>query len=185
MKWAPKFWNDNEDTSELTIGWLVEWESAGWWQDESRKPFPDSKVRGANMGPTWVLSAPDGPHVGPMNLAIRVGKGSDMLHKENAVMILTSAKMAVKSHLLSVLIKTWWMKSNKSKGLTLLKGTINKPHNLRWFAGWVEVRKARLPLEVWLYICIFDDSDSNHGYIITKHDLLMSVSQRIQMSFHI
>ena len=24
------------------------------------------------MGPTWVLSAPSGPHVGPMNLAIRV-----------------------------------------------------------------------------------------------------------------
>ena len=22
------------------------------------------------MGPTWVLTAPDGPHVGPMNLAI-------------------------------------------------------------------------------------------------------------------
>ena len=33
---------------------------------------PDSKVQGANMGPTWVLLAPDGPHVGPMNLAIRV-----------------------------------------------------------------------------------------------------------------
>ena len=32
---------------------------------------PDSKVHGANMWPTWVLSAPDGPHVGPMNLAIR------------------------------------------------------------------------------------------------------------------
>ena len=30
----------------------------------------DSKVHGANMGPTWVLSAPDGPHVGRMNLAI-------------------------------------------------------------------------------------------------------------------
>ena len=30
----------------------------------------DSKVHGANMGPTWVLSAPDGPHIGPMNLAI-------------------------------------------------------------------------------------------------------------------
>ena len=26
---------------------------------------PDSKVHGANMGPTWVLSAPDGPNVGP------------------------------------------------------------------------------------------------------------------------
>ena len=34
---------------------------------------PDSKVHGANMGPTWVLSAPDGPHVGLMNLAIREG----------------------------------------------------------------------------------------------------------------
>ena len=32
--------------------------------------IPDSKVHGANMGPTWVLSAPRGPHVGPMNLAI-------------------------------------------------------------------------------------------------------------------
>ena len=31
---------------------------------------PDSKVHGANMRPTWVLSAPDGPHVGPRNLAI-------------------------------------------------------------------------------------------------------------------
>ena len=31
----------------------------------------DSKVQGANMGHTWVLPAPDGPHVGPMNLAIR------------------------------------------------------------------------------------------------------------------
>ena len=30
----------------------------------------DSKFHGANMGPTWVLSAPDGPHVGPMKFAI-------------------------------------------------------------------------------------------------------------------
>ena len=34
--------------------------------------YRDSKVHGANMGPTWVLSAPDGSHVGPMILAIRV-----------------------------------------------------------------------------------------------------------------
>ena len=33
--------------------------------------IPDNKVHVANMGPTWVLSAPGGPHVGPMNLAIR------------------------------------------------------------------------------------------------------------------
>ena len=31
---------------------------------------PDSKDHGANMGPTWALSAPGRPHVGPMILAI-------------------------------------------------------------------------------------------------------------------
>ena len=34
------------------------------------KSIPDSKIHGASMGPTWVLLAPGGPHVGPMNLAI-------------------------------------------------------------------------------------------------------------------
>ena len=34
--------------------------------------YPDYKFHGANMGPTWILSAPDGPHVGPMHLAIWV-----------------------------------------------------------------------------------------------------------------
>ena len=37
----------------------------------ARQNIPDSKVHGANMSPTWVLSAPDGPHIGPMNLTIR------------------------------------------------------------------------------------------------------------------
>ena len=31
----------------------------------------DNMVHGADMGHTWVLSAPDGPHVGPTNIAIR------------------------------------------------------------------------------------------------------------------
>ena len=31
---------------------------------------PDSKVRGANMGPTWGRKDPGGPHVGHMNIAI-------------------------------------------------------------------------------------------------------------------
>ena len=34
--------------------------------------FPDSKFHGANMGPTWVLLAPGGPHVGNLNLVMRV-----------------------------------------------------------------------------------------------------------------
>ena len=50
------------------------------WTCECLCVSPDSKVHGANMGPTWVLSAPDGPHVGPMNLAIRVWFDSE-IHK--------------------------------------------------------------------------------------------------------
>ena len=34
--------------------------------------YPDSKVHGAYMGPTWGRQAPSGLHVGTMNLAIRV-----------------------------------------------------------------------------------------------------------------
>ena len=50
---------------------------------------PDSKVHGANIWPTWVLLAPVGPHVGPMNLAIR-GVFSQSTHvfiflKENSM----------------------------------------------------------------------------------------------------
>ena len=47
--------------------------SSHWHKDGLPKTttFPESKVHGANMGPTLVLSAPDGPHVAPMNLAIR------------------------------------------------------------------------------------------------------------------
>ena len=33
--------------------------------------IPDSKVNRANMGSTWVLSAPIETHVGPMNISIR------------------------------------------------------------------------------------------------------------------
>ena len=30
------------------------------------KEIPDSKVDGANIGPTGILSVPDGPHFGPI-----------------------------------------------------------------------------------------------------------------------
>ena len=36
--------------------------------------YPESKVHGANMGLSWVLVAPDGLHVGHMNLALMVLK---------------------------------------------------------------------------------------------------------------
>ena len=57
------------------VAWLVYvyWYLAmfGWWSLHmyyrhcTYIDFPDSKVHGANMGATWVLSAPNGPHVAP------------------------------------------------------------------------------------------------------------------------
>ena len=35
-----------------------------------KKYHPDSKVDGANMGPTWGREDPGGPHDGHMNFAI-------------------------------------------------------------------------------------------------------------------
>ena len=32
--------------------------------------YPDSKIRGVNMGPIWVRQDPGGPRVDPMNFAI-------------------------------------------------------------------------------------------------------------------
>ena len=62
---------------------------ATWWGDwqQPQNPsqwrhIPDSKVHVANMGPTWVLSAPDGPHVGPMNFAIRDGCHGVSRHRQ-------------------------------------------------------------------------------------------------------
>ena len=53
---------------DVWTSWLL---LRGFHAKRSSRRKPDSKVHGANMGPTWVLSVPDGPHVGPMNLAIR------------------------------------------------------------------------------------------------------------------
>ena len=56
----------------MVSDWLV----IALWHDTALAvpifKYPDSKIHGANMGPTWVLLALDGPHVGPMNLSISV-----------------------------------------------------------------------------------------------------------------
>ena len=44
---------------------------------------PDSRGHGTDIGPTWVLSAPGWPHVGPMNLAIRRDNCVDTLGVDN------------------------------------------------------------------------------------------------------
>ena len=94
---------------------LVPWLLMTWWQKEpvhqqqwywpsyleifwfqhhkgSNHDSPDSKVRGANMAPTWVLSAPDVPHVCPMNLAIKECNK----HTESVVCDVSTAYLIVK-----------------------------------------------------------------------------------------
>ena len=61
------------------VGWLTGWVggeriewfdgSRGRWCEPTDR-YPDSKINGANMGPTWDREDPGGPHVGPMNNAI-------------------------------------------------------------------------------------------------------------------
>ena len=61
------------DTDTISLTNISTWTAINV---STKSGHPDSKVHKANMGPTWVLSAPDGPHVGSMNLAIRAGKKS-------------------------------------------------------------------------------------------------------------
>ena len=51
--------------------WVVREHIYSKAKTSNKSSIPDIKVRGANMRPTWVLSAPSGPHIGPINLAIR------------------------------------------------------------------------------------------------------------------
>ena len=43
---------------------------SAWVAELEDRTSHDGKVRGVNMGSTWVLAAPGGPHVGPTYLAI-------------------------------------------------------------------------------------------------------------------
>ena len=48
---------------------------------------PESKVHGANMGPTWVLSALVGPHVGPVNFAIWIVWNNEIRRHHDGVCV--------------------------------------------------------------------------------------------------
>ena len=49
--------------------------------------FPDNKVHVAHKGPTWVLSAPGGTHVGPINLVIKVIIRTLSLTSDNSLIV--------------------------------------------------------------------------------------------------
>ena len=67
---------------------------------------PESKIHGANKGPTWVLSAPDGPHVGPMNLAIGVGKYYLLRYVEISAQVTCCF---FDEHHIKLTVEQWWL----------------------------------------------------------------------------
>ena len=100
------------------------------------EPIPDSKVHGANMGPTWVLSAPDGPHVGPHELLsgmlpqIRASYGVTRPQHYNDVIMTT---MASEITSLTVVYSTLYSKKTSNLCVTGLcvgnsPGPVNSPH---------------------------------------------------------
>ena len=64
------------------------------WSSEQLS-IPESKVHGANMGPTWALSAQDGPHVGPMNLTIMDGMCKCSLRQDQSALNNSIANLAL------------------------------------------------------------------------------------------
>ena len=64
-----------------------------------RITFPDSKIHLANIGPTWVLLAPRGPHVGHMDFAVWIGirkmLATDDSQKHNLVFLVALAETEI------------------------------------------------------------------------------------------
>ena len=62
-------WYSIDTTNNINKKSSQYWHFVGG-ESPPKRPVPDSKVHWAYMGPTWVLSAPGGSHVGPVNVAI-------------------------------------------------------------------------------------------------------------------
>ena len=78
VKWSWEIWLISQYVLIKTQWCLLHnsWDALyGYFQNDIQRIWmktTDSKVHVAHMGPTWVLSALGGPHVGPTNLAIWV-----------------------------------------------------------------------------------------------------------------
>ena len=102
---------------------------------------PDSKVRGANMGPIWGRQDPGGPHVGPMNFAIWEGKPMYVSHFQ-MIFHLKKFKSRVTHSLFDIsmeITQFWFVK------------IVNKISVLTWIMAWYWI-DARYYLSKWLPI---------------------------------
>ena len=83
--------------------------------------FPDSKVHEAYIGPTWGRHDLGGPHVGPMNLALRVGSFT--------LLINTNTESVLKSYMVHYLFKIHSLTIRSLWKFYLIWGTIT---NATW-----------------------------------------------------
>ena len=111
--------------------------------------YPRQQIHGANTGPTWVLSAPNGPHVGPTNLAIRDLKCKPARAVSSDVLTLKYTGLALEEFTHCVLqtkTKLWhmaqWTVNNLKPDLIDYSLTDNSSGNAIWCGS------ATLP--VWL-----------------------------------
>ena len=86
---------------------------AGPPRERSSRDVPaGQQITRASMGPTWVLSAPEGPHFGPMNLAFR--ECINWFHFAGlVVLMLWKTKMSQNSRWL-LIMPTDYCKNNSS-----------------------------------------------------------------------
>ena len=94
-------------------------------QTKTMEGDPDRKVHGAHMGPTWVLSASDGPHVGPINLASRWCSSAPRI-RSPATMVLSLQAWWLKMHFrrqrenISNTLAVWVLKKGSKTGSKIL-----------------------------------------------------------------
>ena len=99
----------NSETGLVFMLFLESWSSWSLLINKTRvNPCtnfdPDSKAHGFNMGPIWVLSVPDGPHVGPMDFAIW-----------GVISLSPSAYTLVRSATITITNTTTWMMDLKAQ----------------------------------------------------------------------
>ena len=145
------------------------------------RTFPESKVHGANMGPTWVLPSPGGPHVGPINLAARdtnwqdsapPSEGTQFCHLVLALKLLSGDPS--KSYVMPVSIN--WTHTHNSHRFTMLWRI---PWNLEFFGNLGKILKH----DTFLYILLFVLNCWNYKWHFSSITLRVEVSGKSQRLF--
>ena len=85
---------------------------------ETTHSFPDSKFHKANMGPIWGRQDPDGPHVGPLNVAMWVTSYSARAKYNTISEIIRSASTSQQGYI----------SATQERHCQFMKGAIKSKH---------------------------------------------------------